>query len=268
MRKAAAAEDRSTIHTSTDPIRVLHVTDPHLFADSDSSLRGTVTHSSLQNVLSHFQRSGWSADLVALTGDLIQDESREAYVRLRELMRPLDLPVYCVPGNHDVRAVMKDSLTGPEFHYCESVMHGNWLIAGIDSCISNDAAGRIDDQEMERLEKLLDETTAEHVLICLHHPPLPVGSKWLDQVGLRNGEEFLRLMARSGKVRAAIFGHVHQAFERLHDSIQIIGTPSTCRQFKLASDEFALDDNPPAYRRISLHPDGSVESELIWLTEK
>ena len=71
----------------------------------------------------------------------------------------------------------------------------------------------------------------------------------------------------TGKVRAAIFGHVHQAFEGAHESIQIIGTPSTCRQFKLASDEFALDDNPPAYRRVSLHSDGSVNTELIWVPD-
>ena len=205
--------------------------------------------------------------MVAMTGDLIQDDSREAYERFFESMLPLGLPVYCVPGNHDIRDMMKDALARPEFHYCESVVNGSWLITGIDSCIDDDAAGRVDDHEMERLHTVLDETAAEHVLICLHHPPLPVGSQWLDQVGLKNGEEFLRLIARTGKVRAAIFGHVHQAFEGTHESIQIIGTPSTCRQFKVASDEFALDDNPPAYRRVSLHSDGSVNTELIWLTD-
>jgi Icc protein len=219
-------------------------------------------------VLDHFQASGWHGDMVAMTGDLIQDGSREAYERFCELMLPLGLPVYCVPGNHDNRDMMKDALARPEFHYCASVVNGAWLITGIDSCVSDDAAGRIDDHEMERLETVLETTAAEHVLICLHHPPLPVGSKWLDQVGLKNGEEFLRLIARTGKVRAAIFGHVHQAFEGSHESIQIIGTPSTCRQFKLASDEFALDDNPPAYRRVSLHSDGSVATELIWLTDE
>jgi len=219
-------------------------------------------------VLDHIQASGWDADMVAMTGDLIQDDSREAYERFREAMLPLGLPVYCVPGNHDIRDMMKDALAGPEFHYCDSVANGAWLITGIDSCIDDDAAGRIDDHEMERLEAVLEETEAEHVLICLHHPPLPVGSKWLDQVGLKNGEEFLRLIARTGKVRAAIFGHVHQAFEGSYESIQIIGTPSTCRQFKVASDEFALDNNPPAYRRVSLHSDGTVDTELIWLTEE
>ena len=203
---------------------------------------------------------------MAMTGDLIQDDSREAYERFCESMLPLALPVYCLPGNHDIRHMMKDALAGPEFHYCESVIHGAWLITAIDSCMDGDAAGRVDDAEMDRLAQLLEETTAEHVLVCLHHPPLPVGSKWLDQVGLRNGEEFLRLLTRTGKVRAAIFGHVHQAFEGSHESIQIIGTPSTCRQFKVASDEFALDDGPPAYRRVNLLADGSVDTELIWMS--
>ena len=201
-----------------------------------------------------------------MTGDLIQDDSREAYDRFCDSMLPLGLPVYCVPGNHDIREMMKDALARPGFYYCETTQFGNWLIVGIDSCLNDDAGGRVDDAEMERLSKILEETNAGHVLICLHHPPLPVGSEWLDQVGLRNGEEFLRLISQTGKVRAAIFGHVHQAFEGSHESIRIIGTPSTCRQFKVASEEFALDDSPPAYRRISLQDDGSVDTELIWLS--
>jgi hypothetical protein len=31
------------------------------------------------------------------------------------------------------------------------------------------------------------------------------------------------------------------------------------------SDEFAVDDNPPAYRRIELHDDGNHDNELIWV---
>jgi Icc protein len=223
-----------------------------------------VTHSSLSRVLQHIAEANWPADMVAMTGDLIQDDSRAAYDRFCDLMSPLELPVYCVPGNHDIRELMRDAVSQERdavsqepFHYCASVHIKNWLITCIDSCIDGDASGRVDDDEMDRLAKDLAQTTAEHVLIC--------GSKWLDQVGLKNGDEFLRMIAQPGNVRAAIFGHVHQEFEGTHESIKIIGTPSTCRQFKVASDDFALDNNPPAYRRINLHADGSVENELIWL---
>jgi Icc protein len=65
-----------------------------------------------------------------------------------------------------------------------------------------------------------------------------------------------------------LFGHVHQEFDENLSGIRIIGTPSTCRQFKPGSDQFVLDDRPPAYRRVSLHGDGSLSSELIWMTGK
>jgi len=92
-----------------------------------------------------------------------------------------------------------------------------------------------------------------------------MGSKWLDSVGLSDADTFLQLISNAGNVRTALFGHVHQPFDEVRDSVRIIGTPSTCAQFKPASEKFALDSNPPAYRRISLHEDGSIQPELIWL---
>lgn len=224
-----------------------------------------MTHASLARVLAHVEAENWPADIITVTGDLIQDDSRAAYDRFCELLTPIGLPVHCVPGNHDVRALMEDAVSMPPFYYCDSLKIADWLITGIDSCVSDDAGGFVADGEMRRLQKILDDTNAKYVLICLHHPPLPVGSHWLDQVGLRNGDEFLRTISASKNVRGALFGHVHQPFEATHGDIRIIGTPSTCAQFKPYSDDFALDDNPPAYRRVSLHADGSIEAELIWL---
>lgn len=224
-----------------------------------------MTYSSLRDVLAHIRSSDWPADFIAMTGDVIQDNSRAAYDRFRDLIEPLGLPVFCVPGNHDVRELMRDALSASPFQYCGTLQRDNWLVVGVDSCVRDKAGGYVEDSELRRLEDLIAGTEAEHVLVCLHHPPLPMGSQWLDSVGLGNAGEFLHSLEKSGKVRAAIFGHVHQAFDNLHNSIHIIGTPSTCRQFKTGSDNFALDGNPPAYRRISLHSDGSVQSELIWL---
>lgn len=250
---------------SPDPVRILHVTDPHLFADPGGSLRGTVTYASLSAVISDILRRGWPADFIAMTGDLIQDDSAEAYERLLELVTPLRLPVHCVPGNHDVRPLMRQALGDPLFHYCESVQIGNWLITGIDTCIDGDPGGRVGDDEMQRLCKVLETATADHVAICMHHPPLPMQSRWLDRVGLYNAEEFLQVVTAAGNVRTAIFGHVHQPFDKVHDSVRIIGTPSTCAQFKPLAADFRLDDTPPAYRHIVLHVDGTIETELIWL---
>jgi Icc protein len=247
-------------------LRVLHLTDPHLFADTAGDLRGTVTHSSLCAVLDHYRDSNWRADLIIVTGDLIHDDSPRAYGHFCELLAGLQLPVYCVPGNHDVRALMREALDAPPFHYCESVEAGDWLIAGIDSCVSGHAGGHLEADELARLDSEIAASSASNVMVCLHHPPVAMDSKWLDSVGLDNGDEFLERVKVSGKVRLAIFGHVHQPYDADHQGVRILGTPSTCRQFAQGSDTFAVDENPPAYRRISLLSDGNYQHELVWLT--
>ena len=235
-----------------------------MFATADGSLRGRVTHATLEQVLAHYLDSGWSADHVQVTGDIIQDDTREAYVRFREAVTPLGLPVYCVPGNHDIPRIMRDALRDEPFHYCSSLEVNNWLIAGIDSCIEGQAAGSIDATELDRLDSLVNHTGAGNVMVCLHHPPLPVGSRWLDELALGNAEEFLQRVTASGKVRLVVFGHVHQAFDAVHASVRIIGTPSTCRQFAANSATFAVDEKPPAYRKIELYDNGGVETEVVW----
>ncbi|TDJ40234.1 MAG: hypothetical protein E2O49_03175 [Gammaproteobacteria bacterium] len=97
----------------------------------------------------------------------------------------------------------------------------------------------------------------------MHHPPVALGSVWLDSVGLEKGDEFLQHLQSLAKVRLAVFGHAHQAYDGEHNSIRVIGTPSTCRQFMPGSEEFAVDDCPPSYRRITLHSDGHIDDELI-----
>ncbi len=250
------------------PVEVLHLTDPHLFADRKGDLRGTVTYAALATVLEHYLRQDWRADLVVVTGDLIQDDSAAAYRHFCDLLAQLELPVYCVPGNHDVRALMQEALADEPFYYCETVETGAWLIAGIDSCITGKAGGQVEHSELQRLDAAIARSTAPNVMVCLHHPPVPMGSAWLDSVGLDNGEEFLRSAAASGKVRLALFGHVHQVYDAVHHGIAVVGTPSTCRQFAPGSDTFALDDNPPAYRRIRLYTDGRFDHELIWVDDE
>jgi Icc protein len=245
----------------------LHLTDPHLFADPAGELRGTATADSLQQVLDHYNAGDWRASRALITGDLIQDDSKEAYDRFRELLLPLNMRMHCVPGNHDVRDLMRLACVRPPFSYCATEEVENWLLVGLDSCIPDDAGGELATGELERFDEIVAASSAKHIMVFLHHPPIPMGSKWLDSVGLRNGDEVLERLQAAGRVRLLVFGHVHQPYDAEHLGIQIIGTPSTCRQFKPGSDEFDVDDRSPAYRRITLHKDGSADNELIWVDE-
>lgn len=246
-------------------LRVLHLTDPHLFAAEDGNLRGTVTFASLSKVLEHYQAGDWRADIVVVTGDLIQDDTAAAYGNFRRLLGSLDLPVCCVPGNHDVRALMQEALGEAPFLYCGTLERRNWLLIGIDSCVDERAGGSISASEFARVDAEIAASDAANVMLYLHHPPVTLGSRWLDSVGMENGAEALQRFAASGRVRLTIFGHVHQVFTTEHAGISIIATPSTCSQFAAGSAEFAIDDKPPAYRRIELQPDGSYDHELVWV---
>ena len=239
----------------------------HLFAGSDGELRGTNTQDSLERVLAHYEASEWVAHRVIVTGDLIQDDTAEAYERFRDLLLPLNLRIHCVPGNHDVRDLMRPVCSRPPFSYCAYEEIGDWLIVGIDSCITEHAGGEVSPEELERLSDIVLRSPAKHVMVCLHHPPVPMGSKWLDTVGLRNGNDLLERLRTLNRVRVATFGHVHQQYDAEHEGVRIIATPSTCRQFEPGSDDFAVDENPPAYRKITLSSDGSVEAELVWVHE-
>lgn len=243
----------------------MHLTDPHLFADFSGELRGTNTAESLQRVLNHYNAGDWRASRALITGDLIQDDSAEAYNVFRNLLLPLNMRMHCIPGNHDVRALMKKACSRPPFSYCAKEEVGNWLIIGLDSCVSGEAGGAVSAEELQRLDDAVASSSAEHVLVHLHHPPVAMGSRWLDTVLLKDREHFLRRVRASGRVRLVLFGHVHQPFEEEQDGMKIIGTPSTCSQFEPGSDDFAIDDSPPAYRRLTLRNDGSVDDALVWV---
>jgi Icc protein len=251
-----------------DPLRVLHLTDPHLFADPEGELRGAVTYRSLCRVLDDYRGSDWQADCILVTGDIVQDDSPGAYRHFRELLGALGLPVYCVPGNHDVRGLMRDMLGEPPFRYCESVAAGGWLIVPVDSCVAGKVHGRVGDADLERLAATMTGSADAHVLVCLHHPPVLMHSRWLDSVGLENREQFLDTVAAAANARLVLFGHVHQDYEGEHAGLRILGTPSTCRQFAPRSPLFAVDDSPPAYRRLNLYTDGRFEHELIWVNDE
>lgn len=249
---------------SAPVLRILHLTDPHLFAASDGELRGVVTWESLNAVLDDYRDGGWAADLAIVTGDIVQDDSAAAYDRFRHGLITLDLPVLCVPGNHDVDVLMRAVCTDPPFEYCTMSVHGGWLLAGLDSRVSGQPGGEVAPAEFERLHAAIRDSGAVHALVYLHHPPVPLGSDWLDEVGLANGPEALREFARTGHVRAVLFGHAHQAYDNTHNGLRVLGTPSTCRQFRPESPDFDVDDRPPGWRRLELTADGGIRTELAW----
>lgn len=249
----------------TNTVRLTHLTDPHLYGGEGELLRGIATLPSLQATLTHAQRrEDWPPDAVLVTGDLVQDDPT-GYGHFRDLFGSLPVPVLCLPGNHDEPEAMRRELDCAPFVVGGHVDLGLWRIVLLDSTVPGSAAGRLSAQTLAALQSALGGAPQRHTLVCLHHHPVPMASRWLDHVGLQNADEFLDVIDRHPNVRGIVWGHVHQSYDGLRKGVRLLATPSTCAQFLPHSEQFALDRLPPAYRTLELHADGSIVTDVVWL---
>jgi len=245
-----------------DSIKVLQLSDTHLFANPAQAFLGINTERSLQEVLREAQAAHWPADLILLTGDLAQDGTHETYQRLRAHLTALDTPVYRLPGNHDDPAALDAILQGANVHTGSVLLCGHWQIILLNSVVPNHVEGYLGQTELAMLDQQLARHPERHALLCLHHPPVPVGSRWIDQLGLNNAADFFAVVDRHPQVRAVLCGHVHQETGLQRNGVWVLSAPSTCFQFRPGSDDFALDDQPPGYRWLVLHRDGSITTGI------
>ena len=262
---ASATKTRDTLSADQPALRLLHITDPHLHAQAESRMRGVVTFDTFRDVVEQAMTNTRAPDVIVATGDLVQDETRAGYERFKGVLAPFNTPVLCIPGNHDAPNIMGSVLNDAPFQVNGSYQAGGWLLIMLNSFARGGDAGRLDQEELGRLRDTLHEHDSLHTLICLHHHPLPMGSRWLDGVALCNPDDLFNIVAAAPQVRGILWGHVHQASDRLRDNIRMMSTPSTCSQFRPFSDDFAIDARPPGFRWLDLRPDGKIDTEVIWL---
>src|SRR3990167_2338260 len=117
------------------PIRVVQISDIHLFKDTTKALLGVKTQDSFQAVFDLIKEQKDTIDLMILTGDLSQDGSIESYQRLAEMINQLNIPTYFVPGNHDdektFATVYPDGMLSDNRH----LVHKKWQFILLDSHI-------------------------------------------------------------------------------------------------------------------------------------
>lgn len=247
------------------PIRIVQLTDFHLLSDPAKTMMGINTEQSFLAALDLAWRSHEGIALFLMTGDLVQDPSPATYRRLRRRLEALPAPCYCLPGNHDEVALIREALADGNIVFQDQILLDGWQIVCLDSTIPGSPGGYLAPGQLALLEARLAEQPGRHALVCLHHSPLPTGSAWLDTMKLGNGGELFALLGRFPRVKAVVYGHIHQAMDVRANGFRLLGCPSTCFQFKPGSEDFALDFIPQGYRWLDLYPDGRVETAVVRL---
>ena len=251
--------------------RILQLTDLHVFSDEQSTLKGIPTRETLDALIDHILSKEGEFDHVIITGDHTHDEQEPAYRYVRDIMSPWADRLWQVPGNHDDRVVMRqvfgDRITGSGQDLIQfSFQAGNWHCAGLDTHIPGEVSGRIESRQIEWLSRILADSAADHAALFLHHPPVLVGSTWMDAIGLDGRDKLQDFILASDKVKLVCFGHVHHEFSFSVGRAQIVSTPSTGIQFDPAGDTPHFATDAPGYRVIELQDD-SFRTHVVRLSE-
>lgn len=245
-------------------IRILQITDPHLFADENGQLLGVKTVHSFQAVLNAIAQSPFEYDFVLATGDLVQDHNRQAYHCFAQQVKPLQKPVFWVEGNHDIQPDMGELLAeDSQILPHKQILAGEkWQLILLDSHLPNVPRGELSQAQLYFLQQALAAYPDRFALIVLHHNVLPTNCAWLDQHSLANAEQLADLLKAFPQVKALLHGHIHQEVDSLWHGYRVLATPSTCIQFKPNCDTFTLDQRSQGWRELILHSDGSIETEV------
>jgi len=244
-------------------LHILQLTDLHLFGEANGHMLGMNTRDSFLDVLALSLQRFKHTDFILCTGDLVHDESAAGYQFLADSLKATGIPFACIPGNHDDINLMSN-LCAPTQKEARIEL-GNWQILLLNSQKQGCVEGRIDEQELAFLRTQLEQHSNLFSMICLHHPLVDLGSRWIDSLRCENGEQVLQQIEQHRQAKLVCWGHAHQDYEQRRRQLQLFGTPSTCFQFKPGSQDFAIDLIPPGYRWFQLCEDGTFTSDVARL---
>lgn len=185
-----------------------------------------------------------AVDAVLISGDVSDDGSAESYQRFKEILAPLDLPFYVIPGNHDAREPMRVAFC--DDGYLSETGKLNWHrqigdihLIGLDTLIEGEKDGMLDALTLAYLDDALASIGHNPVLLAMHHPPFRTGVRFMDDIGFKNSAELLELLSGFGGELRIVCGHIHcMMMVSVGGHISISApSPSSC---------FALDTRPNA----------------------
>ncbi|AOE49278.1 3',5'-cyclic-AMP phosphodiesterase [Kangiella sediminilitoris] len=252
-------KEQTRLFIGRSEMTILHLSDPHLFAERDSTLLGVKTNESLLAVLDDIDRRHILPDLIVVTGDISQDYTAESYQNFVQYLSRYNKPVFSLAGNHDERSKLKKYLSTSIFSTAEQLITEHWQMLMLNSHVPEKVYGQISQEELQWLKRCLDENSDLPTIIFTHHHPVPVGSAWLDKIGIENGSELVELLSQYPQVQMCAFGHVHQATELLYKTVNYRSVPSTCVQFKKHSKDFSASAEKPGYNLYRCQSNGLIE---------
>lgn len=235
---------------------IAQITDTHITRPGTLLMGVVDTAASLERAVAALNRLDPPPDLVLHTGDLVENGEAEEYSCFRELIAPLRMPLFVIPGNHDARQPMREAFIGdgylPRQGFLNYVIDDYSLrMIGLDTLVAGEGSGAVSANQLRWLDDVLAAAPERPSMIMMHHPPFPTGIRRMDMAGLSDSAALAEIVRRHPKIERIACGHLHRSIETRFAGT-IAGTaPSTAHQIVLdlrpeARLSFAFE--PPGYQ--------------------
>lgn len=210
-------------HQSRADLRLLHISDTHLFGDGSLHYGIVDTTAALERVLAKASEIP-GLDAVVLSGDLSEDGTEASYRKVFDLVEPWAaergaLVVYAM-GNHDSPDAFT-SVLGPRTAVHTLSRH---RIVTLDSSVPGVAYGSIDADQLAWLSDVLAQPADLGTVVVIHHPPTPAVTPLLHRLELDDPHALLGVLDGSD-VRLVLSGHYHHPLVTLERGIPIVVAP-------------------------------------------
>lgn len=192
-------------------VKLIQLTDIHLTKPGET-IGGREPNDNFRKALDHALTLHPDTDALVITGDLSDWGDRDDYVRLKETIEALPVPVKLCIGNHDERDVFLSVFPelADENGFVQSVFKlpvGTGIT--LDTWGANSHAGFFCGKRQAWLKEQLLSLEGP-VFLFMHHNPVPIGISPMDKIMLLDADAFGELIkSHSGKIRHIFHGHCH-----------------------------------------------------------
>lgn len=250
--------------TDAHPTLLAQLSDPHVRVGRNDREPAAALSEAVRAVIALNPRP----HAAIVSGDLVQSASARAYERVRELLAPLPMPVFVLAGNHDDRDGLREyfaldtptGAVGEPFRYTARVRDLRLVVA--DTTRPGREEGALDFERRAWIEAELAAEPAMPTILAIHHPPIAIGIRPLDEIGLPETDRAALgdLLALRPHVRRVIAGHVHRGAFGVLGGCGVVTCPSTHLQapLEIPGDELHLYPEPAGF---ALH--ALVDGELV-----
>jgi 3',5'-cyclic AMP phosphodiesterase CpdA len=215
-------------------VLIAHLSDPHIRSGTAGAETATGLHRALGRALALDRRP----DCVVITGDLVENGRSDQYDVLVDVIGDYPIPIHLVTGNHDDPALLATRFGGSSFlggqgDVTYAVDYGDAVVIALHSPEPHGPGGVLGNDQLAWLDATLARRPDIPGVVCLHHPPVPVGIPFLDAMGLRDAADLAAVLGRHRNVARVLAGHVHRAVTASFAGTTVSVAPSTYRQSTL-----------------------------------